>query len=151
MPCLRTRAQHTATSVNAAGTFRGTPREFLAALEAEPGPTAAAAAGDMQSDPGSVTLRAPGTDPDHSRPLPILVDAGQRQHALALVATTVASSTHYEISVPSLPDGWWSAFPNPVYLVPWSAWRTVTRARSRVTQDHGGWARGANRLPSGCH
>jgi beta-lactam-binding protein with PASTA domain len=66
----------------------------------------------------SITLRAPDTDAAHGETLGIGVEPGQRERALALVRNQSGIVDNYELRVEGLPDGWWSIFPDTVYLVP---------------------------------
>ena len=46
------------------------------------------------------------------------VDPAAATRVLALVRNQSGIVDNYELSVRGLPEGWWSIFPNTVYLVP---------------------------------
>ncbi len=80
--------------------------------QAEPEPAAAGA---------SITLRQPDRDTVHGEQLAIGVEPGQRETVLALMRNQTGIVDNYELRVEGLPDGWWSIFPDTVYLVPFGS------------------------------
>jgi beta-lactam-binding protein with PASTA domain len=69
----------------------------------------------------SITLREPDRDAVHGEPLAVGVEPGQRERVLAMVRNQSGIVDNYELRVEGLPDGWWSIFPDTVYLVPFGS------------------------------
>ncbi|HET8758340.1 MAG TPA: PASTA domain-containing protein [Solirubrobacteraceae bacterium] len=67
----------------------------------------------------SITLRLPDQDAVHGETLALGVEPGQRERVLALVRNQSGIVDNYELRVDGLPDGWWSIYPDTVYLVPY--------------------------------
>jgi beta-lactam-binding protein with PASTA domain len=67
----------------------------------------------------SITLRLPDQDAVHGETLGLGVEPGQRERVLALVRNQSGIVDNYELRVDGLPDGWWSIYPDTVYLVPY--------------------------------
>jgi beta-lactam-binding protein with PASTA domain len=67
----------------------------------------------------SITLRLPDQDAVHGETLGVGVEPGQRERVLALVRNQSGIVDNYELRVEGLPDGWWSIYPDTVYLVPY--------------------------------
>jgi beta-lactam-binding protein with PASTA domain len=67
----------------------------------------------------SITLRLPDQDAAHGETLGVGVEPGQRERVLALVRNQSGIVDNYELRVDGLPDGWWSIYPDTVYLVPY--------------------------------
>ena len=66
----------------------------------------------------SITLRLPDQEAVHGETLGVGVEPGQRERVLALVRNQSGIVDNYELRVEGLPDGWWSIYPDTVYLVP---------------------------------
>ena len=72
-----------------------------------------------EPDPAAITLRLPeGEQVRLGETLAMGAEPGGRARVLALVRNQSGIVDNYELSVLGLPDGWWSIFPNTVYLVP---------------------------------
>jgi len=69
----------------------------------------------------SITLRLPDRDAVHGETLAVGVEPGQREQVLAMVRNQSGIVDNYELRVDGLPDGWWSIFPDTVYLVPFGS------------------------------
>ncbi len=69
----------------------------------------------------SITLRQPDRDAEHGETLAVGVEPGQREQVLALVRNQSGIVDNYELRVDGLPEGWWSIFPDTVYLVPFGS------------------------------
>jgi beta-lactam-binding protein with PASTA domain len=67
----------------------------------------------------SITLRLPDQDAVHGETLGVGVEPGQRERVLALVRNQSGIVDNYELRVDGLPEGWWSIYPDTVYLVPY--------------------------------
>ena len=69
----------------------------------------------------SITLRLPDESPVQDEVLALGVDAGGRERVQALIRNTSGIVDNYALSVRGLPDGWWTVYPDTVYLVPFGA------------------------------
>src|SRR5918992_423605 len=69
----------------------------------------------------SITLRLPDEDAVHGEVLAVGVEPGQTQRVLALVRNQSGIVDNYELRVEGLPEGWWSVYPDTVYLVPFGS------------------------------
>jgi beta-lactam-binding protein with PASTA domain len=67
----------------------------------------------------SITLRLPDEDPVHGETLGVGVEPGERERAMAMVRNQSGIVDNYELRIDGLPDGWWSIYPDTVYLVPY--------------------------------
>ena len=69
--------------------------------------------------PAAISLRLPeGAQARVGDALATGVEPGGRARVLALVRNQSGIVDNYDLSVRGLPDGWWSIFPDTVYLVP---------------------------------
>ena len=81
-------------------------------------PAPAPPAQPEEPDPAAITLRLPeGEQVRLGETLAMGAEPGGRARVLALVRNQSGIVDNYELSVRGLPDGWWSIFPNTVYLV----------------------------------
>jgi beta-lactam-binding protein with PASTA domain len=69
----------------------------------------------------AITLRLPDRDAVQGETVALAVEPGQRERVLALVRNQSGIVDNYELRVEGLPEGWWSVFPDTVYLVPFGA------------------------------
>jgi beta-lactam-binding protein with PASTA domain len=69
----------------------------------------------------SLTLRLPDQEAVHGETLGVGVEPGQRAPVLALIRNASEIVDNYELRVDGLPDGWWSIYPDTVYLVPYGS------------------------------
>ena len=82
-------------------------------------PAPAPPAQPEEPDPAAITLRLPeGEQVRLGETLAMGAEPGGRARVLALVRNQSGIVDNYELSVRGLPDGWWSVFPNTVYLTP---------------------------------
>jgi beta-lactam-binding protein with PASTA domain len=88
-------------------------------MEQPPAPAPPAPAPPAEPDPAAITLRLPeGEQVRLGETLAMGAEPGGRARVLALVRNQSGIVDNYDLSVRGLPDGWWSIFPNTVYLVP---------------------------------
>jgi beta-lactam-binding protein with PASTA domain len=88
-------------------------------MEQPPAPAPPAPAQPAEPDPAAITLRLPeGEQVRLGETLAMGAEPGGRTRVLALVRNQSGIVDNYDLSVRGLPDGWWSIFPNTVYLVP---------------------------------
>src|SRR5262245_28502244 len=66
----------------------------------------------------SITLKLPDEDASHDENLALGVDPGGRERIQAVVRNQSGIVDNYELKVAGLPDGWWTIYPNTLYLVP---------------------------------
>jgi beta-lactam-binding protein with PASTA domain len=66
----------------------------------------------------SITLKLPDEDASHEENLALGVDPGGRERIQAVVRNQSGIVDNYELKVAGLPDGWWTIYPNTLYLVP---------------------------------
>ena len=69
----------------------------------------------------SLTLRHPERDAVPGERLAIGVEPGQRERVLAMVRNASQIVDNYDLRVDGLPEGWWSIYPDTVYLVPYGS------------------------------
>jgi beta-lactam-binding protein with PASTA domain len=69
----------------------------------------------------SITLRLPDESPVQDEVLALGVDAGGRERVVAQIRNTSGIVDNYALSVRGLPEGWWTVYPDTVYLVPFGA------------------------------
>ena len=69
----------------------------------------------------SITLRLPDRAAEHGELLGVGVEPGQRERVLALVRNQSGIVDNYELRIEGVPEGWWSIFPDTVYLVPFGS------------------------------
>jgi beta-lactam-binding protein with PASTA domain len=93
----------------------GNGHERVARTEVQPAASQPAAAG------ASLTLRLPDQEAVHGQTLGVAVEPGQRERVLALIRNADEIVDNYELRIDGLPEGWWSIYPDTVYLVPFGS------------------------------
>jgi beta-lactam-binding protein with PASTA domain len=79
-------------------------------------------------------LRLPEDDDGSTGPLEFAVTPGERATVLALIRNESGVVDNYDLKVKGLPDGWWSAAPPTVYLVPFGTSGTYEQEIQIVVQ-----------------